>query len=203
MMKISKGKTWIWPAALGALLAIGGCAGNAVVPTSFDTYNANDGSFQIQYPAGWEADGGGRSGYAWAKFTSGDAEISVDANAVGSVIGDIAKTGGIALGIAADHEDRTPVVAVHANEKAQFEDAMGVSEDKPVPVKTGFSDARKSEFKGAKTFGGAIRGCRVTALGVDKRIRVVCQCSDSEWDALKPAFDKAVESLSLGKPHLN
>ncbi len=80
-------KMWALAALFGAVLAIGGCAGKAVVPTSYSTYNAKDGSFQIQYPAGWEADGGDRSGYAWAKFTSGGAVISVDANVVGSLIG--------------------------------------------------------------------------------------------------------------------
>ncbi len=66
-------------------------------------------------------------------------------------------------------------------------------------MKTGFPDARKSEFSGSKTFGGKIRGCRVTALSSHKRIRVVCECPESEWEALKPAFDKAIESVAMGK----
>ena len=200
-MKNLNGKTWTLAAALGAVLAIGGCGGPAVVPTSYNTFNSKDGSFQIQYPAGWEADSGDRSGYAWAKFTSGSAEISVDANIAGSVIGDLSKSSGISLGIEVDHEDRTPVASVHAHEKQQFEDSAGVKEEKPVVVKTGFPDARKSEFSGTKTFGGTIRGYRVTALSADKRIRVVCQCPESEWEALKPAFNKAIESVSMGKAH--
>ncbi len=188
-------------AAIGAILVIGGCTGKAVVPTSYNTYNAKDGSFQIQYPAGWEADGGDRSGYAWAEFTSGGAVISIDANVIGSLIGDISKSSIIPMGIVTDQEDRAPVAAVHAHEKQGFEDKKGVTEEKPVPVKTGFPDARKSEFSGAKTFGGAIRGCRVTALSNTKRIRVVCECPESEWEALKPAFDKAIESAAIGKAH--
>jgi len=192
-------KTWILAAAVGAVLAIGGCTGKAVVPTSYSTYNAKDGSFQIQYPAGWESDGGDRSGYAWAKFTSGGAVISVDANVTGSLIGDLSKSSVIPLGIEGDQEDRNPVAAVHAHEKQGFEDEEGVTEEKPAIVKTGFPDARKSEFSGSKTFGGTIRGCRVTALGSTKRIRVVCECPESEWEALKPAFNKAIESVAMGK----
>jgi hypothetical protein len=191
---------WTLAAAIGAALASAGCAGKAVVPTSYDTYNSKDGSFQIQYPAGWESDGGDRSGYAWAKFTSGGAVISVDANIAGSIMGDIAKTKMLHLGIQTDQEDRNnPVAVVHAQEKPDFEEEEGVTEQEPAIVKTGFPDARKSEFSGTKTFGGTIRGYRVTALSTDKRIRVVCECPESEWEALKPAFDKAIESMAMGK----
>jgi hypothetical protein len=192
-------KEWVLAATFGAILAIAGCTGKAVVPTSYDKYNAKDGSFQIQYPAGWESDGGDRSGYAWAKFTSGGAVISVDANVAGSLLGDIAKTRGHGLITPDQEEARSPVAAVHEHEKQGFEEEEGVTEQEPAIVKTGFPDARKSEFSGSKTFGGAIRGYRVTALGTDKRIRVVCECPESEWEALKPAFDKAIESVAMGK----
>ena len=200
-MKKHRVEMWTLAAAIGAALAIAGCTGKAVVPTSYSMYNSKDGSFQIQYPAGWEADGGDRSGYAWAKFTSGNAVISVDANVVGSLLGDIAKRKMVHGGILPDQEERSPAAVVHEQEKGGFEEEEGVTEQEPVIVKTGFPDARKSEFSGSKTFGGAIRGCRVTALGTDKRIRVVCECPESEWEALKPAFDKAIESVAMGKAH--
>ncbi len=190
---------WTMAAAIGTALASAGCAGKAVVPTSYDTYNSKDGSFQIQYPAGWETDGGDKSGYAWAKFTSGGAVISVDANMAGSLMGDIAKSKILHLGIQTDQEDRSPVASVHAQEKPGFEEEEGVTEQEPAPVKTGFPDARKSEFSGTKTFGGTIRGYRVTALSPNNRIRVVCECPESEWEALKPAFDKAIQSVAMGK----
>ena len=170
------------------------------MPTSFNTFNSKDGSFQIQYPAEWTAEGGDRSGYAWAKFTSGNAEISVDANAVGSIIGDLAKTGMVMTNDVANMEDRSPVAATHETEREGFEEDSGVKEQKPAPVKTGLIDARRSEFTGKKTFGGAIDGYRTTCLSFMKRIRVVCQCPESEWDALKPAFDKVIESVAMGKP---
>ena len=199
-MKKRNSEIWALAAVVGAALAVAGCAGKAVVPTSYDTYNSKDGSFQLQYPAGWDADGGDRSGYAWAKFTSGNAVISVDANLAGSLMGDVAKSKIHIPGIQVEQgAERDPVAAVHAQEKQGFEDDEGVTEQQAVVVKTGFPDARKSEFTGTKTFGGSIRGCRVTALSSTKRIRLVCECPESEWEALKPAFDKAIESLGMGK----
>jgi hypothetical protein len=32
-----------------------------------------------------------------------------------------------------------------------------------------------------------------------KRIRVVCQCPEAEWKALKPAFDKIIGTLTRGR----
>ena len=48
-------------------------------------------------------------------------------------------------------------------------------------------------------FGGAIRGYRATALTHDKRVRIVCQCPEAEWQALKPAFDKVMKEASRAK----
>ena len=178
-MKIRDKQLLSWTAMIVAALVLSGCGGRAVVPASYNIFNSKDGSFQIQYPAEWTAESGDRSGYAWAKFTSGSAEISVDANAVGSVIGDLAKSGMIVVGDVANMEDRAPVAATHETEREACEEDAGVKEQKPAPVRTGLIDARKSEFTGKKTFGGAIHGYRVTCLSSMKRIRVVCQCPES------------------------
>jgi hypothetical protein len=114
-------------------------------------------------------------------------------------LGDIAKPKGHGLILPNQDEENAPVAVVHEHERPGFEEEKGVTEEKPAVVKTGFPDARKSEFSGSKTFGGTIRGCRVTALGADKRISVVCECPESEWEALKPAFNKAIESVAMGK----
>jgi hypothetical protein len=193
----------MWLVAICAVLAVAGCAGKAVIPTSYTTYSCNDGSFHVQYPTGWEADGGDTPQYSWAKFTSGGAKIFVEASSVGSLMGDMAGPRAMHVGgdVVMPDEEHAPVALAHENERQGFEDDEGVTEKKPVVVRTGFPDSRQSEFTGTRTFGGAIRGCRVTALGANRRIRVVCQCPESEWEALKPAFDKAIESVAMGKAH--
>jgi len=199
MIKCNR-KMFVCVAAVGSALVMSGCGGRAVIPTSYNTYNAKDGSFKLEHPAGWAMEDGGKSGYAWVKFTSGSAEISVDANVVGSLIADIAKGHGRTTG-PQDDPALAPVAAVHEYERKAFEEDGTVKEQNPVPVLTGMSDARKSEYTGKRTFGGAIHGCRVTALSATKRIRVVCQCSEAQWEALKPAFDKAIVSLAMGQAH--
>ncbi|MHC4401596.1 MAG: hypothetical protein ACYTG0_18140, partial [Planctomycetota bacterium] len=41
------------------LVALGGCGGSVQVPTSYDTFNAKDGTVQCKSPAGWSQNGGG------------------------------------------------------------------------------------------------------------------------------------------------
>jgi len=190
------------PFCFGLLLALGGCEGPAVVPTSYKEYQSSDKNFKLQYPAEWKAESGGRGATAWVKFTSGDAKIAVDTSAVGSIVGDIAASGGpmagmvgVAPGAAAA---QAPVDVVHQREKAGFEQDEGVKEEEPAAATTGFGPGRKSEFSGSRTIGGFVHGCRVTVVGPQYRIRLVCECPKSEWEKLKPAFDKAIESLSRG-----
>ncbi len=187
------GLVWL-VAAIGMVGAMSGCGGNpAAVPTTYDTYKAQDGSFEVQYPANWESKGGGVPGRAWAKFTSGNAEIAVEADSVGSIMADIAQPNRV-VGQEKD-PNREAVAIVHVQEKEAFEEKAGVKEQEHSIVKTALADGRKSEFTGTPTFGAPIHGCRATVLSIDRRIRVVCQCSESQWASLKSAFDKVIASV--------
>ena len=66
--------TFLTCLSLSLLVGCGG--GAAIVPTSYSSYNAKDGSFACDTPDGWDIKGGGRSGTpVWAKFASGSALI--------------------------------------------------------------------------------------------------------------------------------
>jgi hypothetical protein len=189
---------------VGALVVMCGCSGRAVVPSSYDTFKVEGGAFQILCPAGWEASGAGGP-FPWAKFTSGSAAIEVDTALVGSLIGDIAQAQNNmsaddslqAMRKRKDAPDLCPARAAHDFEKEEFANDFGVKEQAPVPAQTGFGEARMSEFTGSR-MGSAIHGCRVTALSPDKRYRIVCRCSESQWETLKPVFDKVIKSVAKG-----
>jgi hypothetical protein len=187
-------------ALVAGLFAAGGCGGGVEAPASFASYNAKDGSFACEYPDGWETAGGGK-GHQWAKFTSGSAEIKVQTNITGSLMGDIAQARNQSAGIDQADEELAPVARVHQMEKEGFaEEIGGCEEQAPVVIKTGLGDARRSEFTTSGAFGGTIRGYRATMLSLDKRVRVVCQCSESDWENLQPAFDRVIVSVGPGTP---
>jgi hypothetical protein len=183
----------------GLMFAVGGCHSRAAIPTSYDSYNCPYGNFKVQYPAGWQVEPSGKGRYASVTFTSGNAQISVETSITGSLIGDQVSASLGKFGPQDVPEEMRPVSVVHEKEKEGFEDQEAVKEDKPTMVKTAMGEGRRSEFKGSSAFGGETRGCRVTTLSNDYRLRVVCKCPAAEWDALKPVFDKVIESLGIGK----
>jgi hypothetical protein len=185
-------------ALAGMAISLVGCGSPTVVPKSYSSYKAEDGSFKIEYPAEWVAEGGGKGGLGWAKFSSGNSEIKVNTSLIGSLMADISKLGNPLMN-EQNNEDTAPVAVVHQQEKAEFEEEAGVQEKKAEYVGTTVTDARKSEFTGKNTLGGSIHGYRVTALTPNRRIRVVCLCPEAEWESLKPAFDKIIMTVSIGK----
>ena len=72
-------------ATIGLAGMIGCNSAPVAAPSSYADFNSKGGTFALKYPEGWQADGGGKRGLEWAKFTSGSAEIKVDTGVTGSL----------------------------------------------------------------------------------------------------------------------
>ena len=184
-------------AVCAALLTTAGC-GSVTAPSSYTEYNAKNGAFKCQYPADWECKAGGRrKGFHRASFKSGPASISIVADVKGSLLGDIA--GGRMAGPDVP-EELAAEAQVHEMGLAKMEEEFGnYEEQKPEVIKTELGEGRKSEFTATTAFGGKSRGFRVTVLAHDDRVTVIAHCPEKNWDALKPAFDKVIDSLDRGR----
>jgi hypothetical protein len=192
-----------WPAAglrvlvVVVVAAMPGCGGSVPAPTAFEPYHSTDGRFSCDCPKGWEADGGGKadSPNSWAKFTNGNAQIKVTADFAGSLFGDMAKASG---GLGGDSE--APVARVHPmGERHMKEDFSNYKEREPKVVQSkGIGEGRRSTFTADQTLGGKVYGYRATYLAGDRRITVVCSCPATNWKALKPAFERVIDSLRQG-----
>ena len=181
-----------------ALLTTAGC-GSVAAPTSYTEYNAKNGSFKCQRPDDWEAKGGGK-GFHKATFKSGPASIVILAKVQGSLLGDIA--GGRMAGDDVP-EELTAEAKVHEFYLRQAEEEFGNYEEKdPEVVKTKLGEGRRSEFNASSALGGKVRGFRATILAHDNCITVTAQCPEKHWDTLKPAFEKVIDSLDMGKAEI-
>src|SRR5262245_43950905 len=184
--------------ALSGLLAIAGCGGSVPPPKQFVTYHSTDGRFDCDCPEGWETQGGGKpdSPNCWAKLTSGNAEIRVDADFAGSLFGDIAKAGAAMDGGDAE----APVARVHPlGVRAMKEEFSNYEEREPKAFQSkGFGEGRRSTFTAAGGLGGKTYGYRATLLAGDRRIVVICSCPATNWQALKPAFERVITSVRQG-----
>lgn len=174
-------------------LGLAGCGGGPVAaPTSYANYENRDAGWACEYPEGWSADGGGKKN-SWAKFSMGSAKISLATDLTGSLMGDMASMG--QKEGPATPEDY-PVHKVHVADKDTVaQEYSDYKEEKPQEFNNSIGPARKSEFTASGGFSGPIHGYRATFLSRDRRFRVVCICSESDWPNLKPAFDKVLESF--------
>jgi len=137
-------------------------------------------------------------GYHSARFTSASASIKVSADMVGSLFGDMAESRN-RLGGTQDVEELKPVNQVHEMGKAQMADEWGnYQEQAATALSTSFGEARLSEFTAGSGFGGKYHGYRLTALSTERRITVVSYGKESDWQKLKPVFDKCNASLARG-----
>jgi len=184
---------------LFGLLGVAGCGGAVPAPTAFVPYDSPDGRFSCDYPKGWEVQiGAGKpdAPYSFAKFTKGNAEIRVDADFAGSLFGDMARASGAMAG--ADAE--APVAKVHPMGVKHMKDEYTNYEEREAKAfkSKGMNEGRRSIFIADQTLGGKTYGYRATLLTGDRRITVVCSCPATNWKALKPAFEKVIESLRMG-----
>jgi hypothetical protein len=191
------GETTLAVCAFLGLLVVPGCGGAVPAPTAFATYNAPNGRFACDYPKGWEVTGSKSkpdSPLASAAFTMGNAEIKVAADLAGSLFGDIARSAGSMGG-----NDEPPVAKVHPMGVRSMKDEYSNYEEREATAfkSRGLGEGRRSIFIADQALGGKIYGYRATLLSGDRRITVVCSCPATNWKALKPAFEKVIDSLSL------
>jgi hypothetical protein len=177
-----------------------GCSESITAPTSFTKHTSSKGTFQCEFPADWENQGGGQgAAREWAKATKGSAVIRISTDIAGSALADMGGAGAFTDSYE-ESEDLEPVAQVHAFGKLAMEEEYNDYKELSKPEKSncGFPRSRRSEFTANGTFGGKLHGYRVTALGRDKRIVMICSCSEDDWSTLKPAFDQVIESLQQG-----
>jgi hypothetical protein len=184
-------------------LGLAGCGGGGPIPapTEFKTYQAHDDAFQIDYPADWKAEGGGKQGMQWAQFTRGAALVKVGIGVTGSILGDIASGGRVGFGDGEElspeeKEARAPVTHVHQLRKeVMAEEYSEYQESTASNIQVGLGPARKGEFTASAGLGRKIHGYHVTVLSRDYRVTVLCLCPESDWTTLQPAFDRIVASV--------
>jgi hypothetical protein len=208
------GSSRAWP-VLGAsvvLALLAGCGESITAPTAYKQWNAKDGTFAMEYPEGWNADGGGKSGLQWAEFKKGSCVVTVDTNTSGSLVGDIAGSATAGFGTDGEQvdpkvaEELAPVAASHKFLKDTFagakieEQFSNYKEEEPVAFKSSLGDGRKSAFTASKGMGQKVKGYRATVLSNDKSIIVFASCPQQHWAKLQPAYDKMLDSLALGTP---
>ncbi|MCI0639928.1 MAG: hypothetical protein L0Y72_19295 [Gemmataceae bacterium] len=157
--------------------------------TTWEKFSTEENEFGFEYPAGWNTKHYGITGRREVDVIGKNgASISLKENLVGSLIGDIAgsQTGGRPV-----PDELSPVGRAH--DMRQPKDTTSYKEHPAETVMTRFGKARRSFY-----VDGAKRGYRVTILMHKTALDVFCECRESDWGTLRPAFDHVIETIGRG-----
>lgn len=184
-----------------------GCLPAAVeAPESFTHWNSKDGSFAVDYPEGWTANGSGSraSGMAWAKFNSGSYSVEIEANFGDSIKaeGAMGAGGDLGLGLLAGEEGvpefMTPVGAIQASWKSSYEEKYKDYVEEPgEEFKTKLGPTVMNKFS-AKSGFKTIKGIRSTTLSNDRSVSFIAICPEKQWDIFGPIYEEMLRGMKLG-----
>ncbi len=180
--------------------AIGlGSSGTLETPKEFVEVEFGERDYRCDCPKGWEVtSGGGREGVPpWAKFNKGGASVEIRDSVSGTPGAKVNR----ALHMGTPIELGTaPVAEVHEHRKKSVADSMrNYEETAPQKLEHHLGDALIAEFTAKPLFSRAIHGFHATVLDEFHQLTIVCRCTESEWEALKPAFQHVISTLAPPK----
>ena len=210
----SGGKRALW---MGLGLAIAAVIGivsfllmpkHGTTPTTWTTFTASDKSFSCAAPGGWETTTSDKAQQMVGKdqttggvqFRSGSASIEITTDTVATLMSYILVHGNgdtdALTGAKAGSLHKQWKIATSAIHK-------GYQETTVAPIDQNMGDARLSEWTANGNvfgLGGRVHGYRASLVGGNLTAVVVCQCLDSDWPALKPAFRHVIASVKPPAP---
>lgn len=172
-----------------------GSSGTLERPKEFVEVEFGQRDYKCECPKGWEVtSGGGKEGTPpWTKFEKGGASVQIRDSLSGTPGAMINR----ALHMGTPIEQGTaPVDEVHEHRKKGVADSMrNYEESAQQKLDHKLGDALIAEFTAKPMFGGAIRGYHATVLHGFHQFTIVCRCTESEWETLKPAFKHVISTL--------
>ena len=173
-------------------------------PMAWTTFTASDKSFSCAAPGGWETTTSDKAQQVVGKdqttggvqFRSGSASIEVTTDTVATLMSYILVHGN------GDTDALTGPKAVSLHKQWKIATSAihkGYHETKVEPITENMEDARLSEWTANGNvfgLGGHVHGYRASLVGGNLTAVVVCQCLDSDWPALKPAFRHVIASVT-------
>lgn len=171
-------------------------------PGSYSLYVSPDKTFTCQAPVNWDSHGFGTesSSVGGVTFQKGDAKIEITSDFQGSLFGDIFKPPAGPDGNPMPQRV-PPIERLHAMYRSTVSQRYGRYREGDMLSfsSPGFGDARCSEFRARRgPFGPDLRGVRVTMLGTERAMIVVCECPAANWETLRDSFWMVVTSIQQG-----
>ena len=170
-------------------------------PTAYKTYTAIDNTFSCDQPVGWTMhETGATSGVlSTVTFEKAHVRVRVVSDSIGSLMADT-MTSNVSTepipGMPPPPPPKPAVEKLHEMDKSQLADSLpDYKEGEMKSLQTRVGDSRISEWTAD---GGKMHGYRVTMLGNQREITVICISPERNWAILQPAFQRMIASVVPG-----
>lgn len=205
------GKTWLGVglavllgAALALIFVFRAQRPEAIpAPQTFTTYTAMDNSFTCDEPGGWDTESGAAGGInSGALFQRSGAKIDIDTDLAGSLQGDMTRVFNAQMGDSMPGVQlKSPVEVLHERGESAMKEKLSDYQEQPyTKLSTDLGEGCCSEFTGnGGLLVGKVHGYRVTMLSSERRVKIVCQCPESSWKTLQPAFMRVITSFKASR----
>jgi hypothetical protein len=161
-------------------------------PKGFVSYRVPDGSFRCEFPSDWKHHLAGETGRYEVTFSRGRSSVHIIQGPVESLVGDIAAApeGGEGGG------GRSPVAVAHEQKRDAVPAGLtDYQEEEAEPTDSRFGRGLRSPFTATANDKYRMRGYRATLRSAGRVYEVVCQCPETDWENLEPAFAHVIESV--------
>lgn len=164
--------------------------GAVTAPTEWEKYSVGENEFGFEVPVGWKVSEKGIPNKRDVQITKGSVKITIDENMTGSLVADIANAANRGVEVS---DDLLPVSTVHTRRRPQNVGADYKEEPATTVNTRGYGKARQSVYTE-----GSKRGIRATVLRHQTSLDIFCNCRASDFDTLRPAFEKFIASFGSG-----
>ena len=171
-------------------------------PAAYKTYTAIDNTFSCDRPVGWKMHETRATSGALATVTFAKAHVRVRvvSDAIGSLMADGMTSSNASVeaipGMPPPPPPKPAVEKLHEMDKSQLADSLpGYKEGEMQKLESRVGDARVSEWTADD---GKMHGYRVTMLGNQREMTVICISPERNWTVLKPAFQRMITSVVPG-----
>lgn len=208
------GKRGLWLGLGVAALVVLGIAAfllapkHGAAPTGWTAFTTEDKSFSVAAPGGWEVTPSDRAQKMMGKdattggvlFQSGSASIDITTDTVATLMSYILVHGN------GDTDALTGPKAVSLHKQWKIATSAihkGYQETKVANFERKMDDARLSEWTANGNvfgLGGRVHGYRASLVEGNTTAVVVCQCLESDWPTLKPAFLHVIANVTAPEP---
>lgn len=181
-------------------------------PAGFETYASTDHIFTCAAPVGWrrvESEGHNSDTGAvdsadvpgGVLFGQGSATIDVTTGRMAEVLKNELLSSG---GPVPESMTGSRAVALHRQDRAKLKLMMqGVTLEPSRSFTSAFGECVSQEWRGRSKFfgwGGPQHGYLMSMVNGDHTATVTCQCAETDWPTLKPAFLHVVNSVAYTGP---